>query len=307
MVLSGQEPASGQSILPAHPDSKGGGNPLQGLGRPDDPYPSRYADFAPKNEAAEDIPTTATDQAADETGFSSQSSQLNSGLLPIESTADSIPADPDAILESEPQASETESGAHAGPNSKRSGSDLSTDETGFEHDTAGGTTGEAREPRRNSVADSNLNENKNDSQDKSAEHSARFQTPRSQAIERIKKEIADRQQHAVKPHQDRHAEQHLVPPPPPVATIVPQQKVVTPERQALLLINSGSYAQAEQQLKQLVAGNADNFSARYLLAVALVFRRKYDEAKSNYRHVIENSSDKKLVELAEAGLSKLGQ
>lgn len=32
---------SAQSILPARPEAKGGGNPFEGLGRPDDPNPSR--------------------------------------------------------------------------------------------------------------------------------------------------------------------------------------------------------------------------------------------------------------------------
>lgn len=43
------QPATAQSILPPASDAIGGGNPLQGLGRSDDPSPSRYQDFAPKN------------------------------------------------------------------------------------------------------------------------------------------------------------------------------------------------------------------------------------------------------------------
>ena len=41
--------ADAQSILPPAQGSIGGGNPLQGLGRPDDPSPSRYKDFAKTN------------------------------------------------------------------------------------------------------------------------------------------------------------------------------------------------------------------------------------------------------------------
>ncbi|MBX9939050.1 MAG: hypothetical protein K2Y32_07330 [Candidatus Obscuribacterales bacterium] len=41
--------ASGQDIIPAHPDAPGGGNPFQGLGRPDDPAPSRIQDYLPKS------------------------------------------------------------------------------------------------------------------------------------------------------------------------------------------------------------------------------------------------------------------
>ncbi len=37
--------ARAQSILPPRPEAIGGGNPFEGLGRPDDPNPSRVSDF----------------------------------------------------------------------------------------------------------------------------------------------------------------------------------------------------------------------------------------------------------------------
>lgn len=39
--------SSAQSILPAREDAAGGGNPFEGLGRPDDPNPSRIGDYVP--------------------------------------------------------------------------------------------------------------------------------------------------------------------------------------------------------------------------------------------------------------------
>ncbi|MCA9803309.1 MAG: hypothetical protein KC777_15165 [Cyanobacteria bacterium HKST-UBA02] len=45
--MSPFQPTSAQSILPPAPDAIGGGNPLQGLGRPDDPGPSRMDQFNP--------------------------------------------------------------------------------------------------------------------------------------------------------------------------------------------------------------------------------------------------------------------
>ena len=41
-----------QSILPARPDAIGGGNPFEGLGRTDDPNPSRIGDFPDQNTSA---------------------------------------------------------------------------------------------------------------------------------------------------------------------------------------------------------------------------------------------------------------
>jgi len=38
--------ACAQSIIPARPEAIGGGNPIEGLGRPDDPNPSREADYS---------------------------------------------------------------------------------------------------------------------------------------------------------------------------------------------------------------------------------------------------------------------
>lgn len=49
-------PCHAQSILPARQDAAGGGNPFEGLGRPDDPNPSRigqYAQATPQSTPAE--------------------------------------------------------------------------------------------------------------------------------------------------------------------------------------------------------------------------------------------------------------
>ena len=51
--------ANAQSILPARPEAVNGGNPFEGLGRPDDPNPSRVGDFPDLNTT----PTSAADAA----------------------------------------------------------------------------------------------------------------------------------------------------------------------------------------------------------------------------------------------------
>lgn len=50
LSATGQE--EGPSILPARPDAIGGGNPFEGLGRSDDPNPSRAGDFPELNTSA---------------------------------------------------------------------------------------------------------------------------------------------------------------------------------------------------------------------------------------------------------------
>lgn len=54
VLLSGglSGPCFAQSILPARPEAPGGGNPLEGLGRPDDPNPSRVK--SPEADTAND-------------------------------------------------------------------------------------------------------------------------------------------------------------------------------------------------------------------------------------------------------------
>ena len=51
--------ANAQSILPARPEAVNGGNPFEGLGRPDDPNPSRVGDFPDLNTT----PASAADAA----------------------------------------------------------------------------------------------------------------------------------------------------------------------------------------------------------------------------------------------------
>ncbi len=97
---------------------------------------------------------------------------------------------------------------------------------------------------------------------------------------------------------------HLVPAPPPMAVAMPPAGP-TPERQALGLMQRGNYGLAERQLRELVSTDQDNLHARYLFAVALVYNKKYDEAKTNYALIIRKAQDKKLVEMAEVGLRKL--
>lgn len=52
LALSAACQEEAPSILPARPDAINGGNPFEGLGRPDDPNPSRVGDFLEPNTSA---------------------------------------------------------------------------------------------------------------------------------------------------------------------------------------------------------------------------------------------------------------
>lgn len=86
----------GQSILPARPEAKGGGNPFEGLGRPDDPNPSR----APKAETdtANDVklpPASDTKNSANATPKKNRNPapQLVPPPSPVMAEPSSIPDD----------------------------------------------------------------------------------------------------------------------------------------------------------------------------------------------------------------------
>lgn len=103
-----------------------------------------------------------------------------------------------------------------------------------------------------------------------------------------------------------HNRNQLVPAPPPTSMVSPSHNnAATPERLALQMIHRGDYGGAEDQLREVVSTNPHNLHARYLLAVALVYRKNYDEARTQYNHVIEKAQDERLVELATEGLRKI--
>lgn len=103
-----------------------------------------------------------------------------------------------------------------------------------------------------------------------------------------------------------HNRNQLVPPPPPTSMAShSHNNAATPERLALQMIHKGDYGGAEDQLREVVSSNPHNLHARYLLAVALVYRKNYDEARTQYNQVIEKAQDERLVELATEGLRKI--
>jgi hypothetical protein len=86
-------PAQAQSILPARPDAIGGGNPLEGLGRADDPNPSRASDFPDLNTTTP-TPTPDANAPADSLSFPANTKNDPPGPPPDSSSNDAPPIDP---------------------------------------------------------------------------------------------------------------------------------------------------------------------------------------------------------------------
>ena len=324
--------ATAQSILPPAPDAKGGGNPLQGLGRKDDPSPPRYDDFLPKTtQSQSDSDTSGTDaleKTLDANGLKlqdvptminkmQQESARVAGEAGIETGGSSLDVQPLAApLTPPPAASSTDFpdqeaspvDSNAGADSRMAGSagaqgsskpPGSLNAAGeYENGPAGLPPG----PGLGEIADGN----RNLQPERTVSENMRLRSPRSQ-------EVTDRIRAALTPKAPKRNEtlvphNGLVPAPPPVMPFSQHQSrdSNTPERQALQMIHQGKYAAAEDQLRNVVSSDPTNLHARYLLAVALVNMKNYDEARTLYSLIIQKSQDTRLIELATAGLEKLG-
>jgi len=288
---------SAQSILPPHPEAKGGGNPLQGLGRKDDPYPARYDDFLPKNQS--ESSETGTDGQEQPLGESLPEQKLDTGVL---EELNKQATDKGFSLESAPEGLTQIQSPDTVPPPENSGLAQGSGPDGLPPEAEKlmqTETGSAATTQPSSAV----------SKDRTTRSEVKT-SPKSQEItDRIRSALAKhaalQQPKKAEPPAQKH---QLVPPPPPsIDAAVARDNPNSPERQALGLIHKGEYAAAEQAMRDLVAADPINLHARYLLAVALVYRKKYDEARTCYNLILEKSKDQKLRDLADAGLKKLGR
>lgn len=402
--------AFAQSILPPAPDAKGGGNPLQGLGRKDDPSPPRYDDYLPKSTQrssildpagglgsdssstdlgsnglkgsnggdtssggsgnSDGLGTDALEKTLDANGLKLQdvpkmmnkmqqeSARVageagiemggNGGLGDSGSEGDTIefngssPARPlGRSLDAQPLASpltappaassevgsdgdsfggtDTGDAAIAGLSggSRTSGSSISPGESG----TPGAYSARNNPPGNLNAAGeyengpaglppgpgmpSAFEAGQRSRQARTVSPNMQLKSPRAQeATDKIRAAIGkqtSKRNETLAPHNG------LVPAPPPVMPFSTHQRhdSNTPERQALQMIHKGEYGAAEDQLRTVVSNDPTNLHARYLLAVALVHRKNYAEAKTQYNLIIQKSQDTKLIDLATAGLEKI--
>lgn len=81
----------------------------------------------------------------------------------------------------------------------------------------------------------------------------------------------------------------------------------SPIKEALYLMSEHKYEQSAAVLNGVIAKNANNIDARYLLAVTYVSMRKYQEATEQYNKVISIAPSSRQAELAQAGLKKIAR
>ncbi|MBK9145919.1 MAG: hypothetical protein IPM23_25895 [Candidatus Melainabacteria bacterium] len=214
-------PASAQSILPPAPDAIGGGNPLQGLGRPDDPGPSRMDQFKP--------PGTIDTSGEGSDTASNTTSSTASGTTPGEA--------PNTVQIQGNQNQGQQNQAAGAPNAESPGS----------------------------------------------------LPPEPDASARFPGQIPG--QIPGQPDQLQQAQ--------------PPGRPDTPLGRALSLIDRKKFATAAESLQEIIRKEPDNPVAHYLMAVTQVYLRNNEEARIQYRWVIEHSPDEKIKELARRGLAKL--
>lgn len=77
-------------------------------------------------------------------------------------------------------------------------------------------------------------------------------------------------------------------------------------RQAVQLINAAHETDAIGLLERVMVQSPNNYQAHYLKAVALVRMRRYGDARTVYKTILQSSADMALKRLAEEGLAKLG-
>lgn len=80
-----------------------------------------------------------------------------------------------------------------------------------------------------------------------------------------------------------------------------------PLRQAMLLIDSAHEEDAVGLMDRYLVQYPGNFQARYVKAVALVRLRRLGDARTEYKTILQFSSDVALKKLAQEGISKLNE
>ena len=388
--------AIAQSILPPAPDAKGGGNPLQGLGRKDDPSPPRYDDYLPKStqrssildpvgglgsdSGSSDLGSTGSGgTSSGDTGSSASGTGGSFGTDALEKTLDAnglklqdvpkmmnrmhketarvageagiemggnegfagsggssldaqpLDAQPLAPPVTSPLASPLTAPPAPSTEDVSDGSGGSYNGSGSGDSALAGLAGTADTPdgsgpRRGPPGNLNAageyengpaglppgpgmptasETNQRARQARTVSPNVMLKSPRAQeATDKIRSAIGKQASRRIETTTPRNG---LVSAPPPVMPLSAHQPHDhnTPERQALQMIHKGEYAAAEDQLRSVVSGDPSNLHARYLLAVALVYRKNYDEAKTQYNLIIQKSQDSKLIDLATAGLQKI--
>lgn len=383
--------AQGQAILPPDPSAVGGGNPLQGLGRPDDPSPARYSQSGSSSSQSSSGSGLGSPLGGDGAGLGTTidgaglgdggglGSTINSESLGGNGGADGGAAttgdgrggggsagdsgvdfsgatageglnlggdagvagdagaasgagsqdragdaglgggnaspgwnDENKGLPPEPNGSASAAGSNAAggygtasqSTSKGKPSTTSSTKTGTE--SSGSHSGSSKSSGTSAAARLNLLESGGKKGQIGLAPNLRNSAPKDlhELTDRLRQAM-EKSAHSKPAKETVEKKTVLVPPPPPTVPSSGTAIVDTPSRRALVLLRQGNLAEAETRFRDIVGETPDDLHSQYLLAVTLVLRKKYDEARTTYKYVLNHSKNPKLIELAETGLKKL--
>ncbi len=298
-ALGSSIPCTAQSILPAREDASGGGNPFEGLGRPDDPNPSRIGDYLPGT--ATRVPTQPqTPRVPTQTGTPSTSTPSqtpssyapqapnsyaqpqNSSYAQQTAQAQTTPAELQALTPNDPSAPPPPPplDSSAGSIAPMSSTDSSAQPGALGLPTGLGIPGGLGQP-------SALPGVINSLQSGQTPQGTIFGTNSDPGL-------------LSKPDE-------MMPPPPPLTANSPPPSPTenTPLKQALGLTNLRKYHESIAKLKELDARQPNDPQIHYLLGVNYVLLRRYAEARSEYQLVERLAKGTALAQRATDGIRKI--
>lgn len=87
--------------------------------------------------------------------------------------------------------------------------------------------------------------------------------------------------------------------------LLENKEAYNPMKDAIFAMNTGKFNESLNLLTQVIAKDSKNWQAHYLLAVTYVNLRKYAEAATQYKKVMQFAANPRLAKLAADGLSKI--
>ena len=287
-----------QSILPPAPDAVGGGNPFQGLGRTDDPSPSRI----PDSSSSQSPSSTADDQSI--SSGEREAKGWNSEEETSSTNAENSKTDSTEVTGTPKEANAEKS--------KKDEKNPGAEEVSSSESKKGER--ESSLPTKDKQEESEKKVDSDTSGDKDLEKALSAVSKQNgpeggksllKALENYRAQKAAKKTAKPAPN----PQSGLVPPPPPEAVPDDSYSKVeerpSPLLKPLALLRSQQYAAAETNLKSHLTSYPDDMQAHYLLGVTLVLSRNYEEARAQYEMVIDKSTDQSLVDKARQGLDKL--
>lgn len=281
---------SAQGILPAREDAPGGGNPFEGLGRPDDPNPSRIGDYVPgtsvrtQPQTQPATPGVKQPSSLGVPGYNSYNTQTPEATKTAQAQA--TPAELEALSPNDPT-------APAPPPPLDSSANSFTPPVPLGQPSLGQPSLGQPSLGQPSLAQPSLGQP--NALPSLINSLGAGQVPQGTVF-------GTTNDPGLLSRPD-----DLMPPPPPLTTNTPPPSPPenTPIKQAMGLTNLRKYNESIAKLKELDARQPNDPQIHYLLAVNYVLTRRYAEARSEYQLVERLAKGTDLATRAAEGIRKI--